>query len=770
MNKLERILKKKILLLDGATGTNLLDKGLAPGESPSILNVKNPQAVYDIHRAYVDAGSDVILTNTFTANPLNISSRELKKVITEGVKIAKRAAASKAIVIGDVGPLGELIRPYGEMGFNESYKIYCNIFKILYSSGIKTFLIETFTSIIEAKASFLAAKNFSKEIFISLSLQDNGRTIMGEIPESIAVVFEALGAKGVGINCTIPEVAIEAITKMAKITNLPLIIKPNAGKIKIAGNKIYHTLSDFEMAKYFKKFIQAGANIIGGCCGTSPVYIKNIARNKKNPKQRKVVKEFILASPGKILKVNDKSLIIVGERLNPSGRKKIKKRLKRGDFKVYAEEAKIQEQAGADALDINAFVVELDERETLENAVWEVLKNSQTPLFIDTQNFEVAQRVLLFYPGIGVYNSIPARKKELLMWLPMVKKFGFKVVVSLIGKKIPRSVKERLENVNLTLKIAKKLGFPKQDLIFDPLVFSVATEQEQINYTLETVARLHKRGLKTILGISNVSFGLPGRSLLNATLATAAAERGATFFILNPLDEVVMNSVYAAKVLFKGDISSLHTRARVTFERKSKNLKEAIIYGDDKLSAELAKKLLDSGTPAQELIDKYISQALSRVGDYYESGQFFIPDLLKSAEASQCVLTLVKKYLPKGKKKGKIVLATVKGDIHDIGKNIAGMIFESTGYEVIDLGKDMSCKKIIQAIKKHKPDAIGLSALLTTTMSEMENVISELRREKLDVKVIIGGPNVNMDYAKKIGAFGAARNVIEGLKILKTIK
>jgi 5-methyltetrahydrofolate--homocysteine methyltransferase len=257
-------------------------------------------------------------------------------------------------------------------------------------------------------------------------------------------------------------------------------------------------------------------------------------------------------------------------------------------------------------------------------------------------------------------------------------------------------------------------------------------------------------------------------------LATAAAERGATFFILNPLDEIVMNSVNAAKVLFKGNISYLYKQSRVGFEKKTvvskEDLIETIIYGDSKSSVEISKKLLDFGTPAQELIDKYVSKALNKVGDYYENGKFFIPDLLKAAEASQGVLTLVKKYLPKSKKKGKIVLATVKGDIHDIGKNIAGMIFESAGYEVVDLGKDVSCKKIIQEIKKHKPDAIGLSALLTTTMSEMENVISELRKEKLNVKVIIGGPNVSMDYAKKIGAFGAARNVIEGLRILKTIK
>ncbi len=773
MTRIEKLLQKRIILLDGAIGTNLLDKGLAPGESPSILNVRNPHVVYNMHKAYVDAGSDIILTNTFTANPFTIRSHRLKKVITEGINLARRATKKRAIVFGDVGPLGELIKPYGEFDFDEAFKIFQNIFKIFHQAHIKTFFVETFTSIIEAKAAFLAARRFSEDIFVSLSLQDNCRTIMGEIPESIAVTFERLGAKGVGINCTVPEVAVEAIAKMAKVTNVPLVTKPNAGRVKIVGTKIHHTLSDAEMAKYFEKFVQAGANIIGGCCGTTPAYIKRIARKKKIPKRREIVREFILASPSKVVTVNKSASIIVGERLNPSGNRKVKRRLQKEDFKVYAEEAKAQEEAGADALDINAFFIDLQENAALGNAVYEVLKSCRLPLFIDTQNFDAALRVLSFYPGIGVYNSIPARRKELHKWLPVVKRFGFKAVISLIGKKIPRSVEERIENVSLALEVAKRVGFPPEDLIFDPLVFSIATEQKQIKYTLETVAMLNKKGLKTILGISNVSFGLPKRSLLNAGLATAAIKSGVTFLIVNPLDEIVVNSIHAAKALFKEEIlyfrEYVHPKIEPQKKASKKGLCDAIMYGDETSSVACAQKLLTAGTSAQEVIDNYISKALKEVGDYYETGTFFIPDLLKAAEASKAVLTILKDHLPHERKRGKIVLATVKGDIHDIGKNIAGMVFESAGYKVIDLGKDVPISKIIKALRKYKPEALGLSALLTTTMPEMANVIKRIQKEKLDVKVIIGGPNVTANYARKIGAYGAANTVLGGLKLLQQI-
>jgi len=779
MDNLAKILKGRILFLDGAMGTNLLEQGIKPGESPSILNLTNPQAVYKLHRAYVEAGSDIILTNTFSANPLNFSRDKLKKVITEGVKLARQSAQNRAILFGDVGPLGVLIKPYGKMEFSEAVKIYKNIFGIFYQLGLKNFLIETFTSMIEARAAFLAAKAFpSNNVFISFSLQESGKTIMGETVESIAVTFEALGAQGLGINCTPPDVAIDAISKMARVTNLPLIIKPNGGKVTIVKGQVKHTISDSKMAKSFKKFVMAGANIIGGCCGTSPDYIRFISKNKIRPERKKRSKKFILASPFGILEIEKNSTVVVGERLNPSGCKRIKEALLRKDFQVYGQEAHLQEQAGAQALDVSAFIIGLNEKETLSNAVYEVMKNSRLPLFVDTQDFNTAREILSFYPGIAVYNSIPARKKELLKWLPMLKRYGAKAVISLVGRKIPKTYQERIENVNRALRIAKESGFPQQDLVFDPLVFSLATEPEQINLTLEVVAFLKERGLKTILGISNVSFGLPNRRLLNATFAISSIHSGASFIILNPLDDMVMNAVSAARALFNEKIDNFIANAHPvrSYDIKKKitsihGLTEAIIYGDEKLSIEFTQKLLNTNIPAQKLIDDYISKAFQIVGDYYEAGKFFIPDLLKAAAASKAVLAIIKKKaLARVHKRGRIVLATVKGDIHDIGKNIVGMMFESAGYEVIDLGKDVPIFRIIRAVRQYKPDALGLSALLTTTMPEMEKVIKKLKEERLRVKVIIGGPNVTKKYAKKIGAFGAARNVLEGLKILRMIR
>ncbi|HEC79372.1 MAG TPA: hypothetical protein ENI34_09600 [candidate division WOR-3 bacterium] len=783
---LKNILKRKILLLDGATGTNLLDKGLMPGESPSALNIRNPEAVFNIQKAYVDAGADAILTNTFSANPMNIESKSLNRVIKKGVMIAKRAAGKRAFVIGDVGPLGELIKPYGDFSFDEAYRVFYSIIRILSKAGVKIFLLETFTSIIEAKAAFHAARKFSDDVFVSFSLQDNGRTLMGELPETIAVTFEALGARAVGINCSLPDIILDAISRMKGVVGLPLIAKPNAGRIRMEKNRVHHTLSDRDVARYYSRFLKAGAGVIGGCCGTTPSYIKYLSRKSRQVHRctKGRSKVFILASPQRILKVDGSSPVVIGERLNPSGRKRLKRELCSGNYSSYGEDAEAQEAAGAEILDVNAFVVTLNEEETMERAVFEILKNSHLPLSIDTQNFSAAKRILSFYPGVGIYNSVPARVGELKKWLPMIKEFGFKAVISLIGKKIPETFEERMANVVLALKVAQTIGFPKEDLIFDPLVFAAATDRLQIEYTLRCVATLHKKGLKTILGISNVSFGLPERSHLNGVLAAAAIKAGVTFLIVNPLDRIVMGSISAAKALFKGDITGFIERSKMDKDKviaaktkvglskslESFSLSDAIIKGDVEASPVLAEKLLASGRSARDLIDHYISKSLKVVGEYYEKGEYFIPDLLKSAEAAKAALDVIKAYLPKKKKKARVILATVKGDIHDIGKNIALMIFESAGYEVVDLGKDVAADKIIKAVEKYRPIAVGLSALLTTTMGEMEVVVRELRKTGLNVKVIIGGPNVSDEYARKIGAYGAASNVLDGLKLLKQIR
>ncbi len=766
MRGLLQKLNKRVLLLNGATGTNLLDKGLAPGESPSFLNIRNPQVVFDIQKEYAMAGSDILLTNTFSANPLNIPSGTFKNVITAGVKIAKRAARGKAVVFGDIGPLGELIKPYGELRFQEAFKIFDKIAKTMFDTGIRVYFLETFTSMIEAKAAFLAARVFSNHIFVCFSLQDNGKTIMGETPESIAVTFEALGARGIGVNCALPDVACDAVAQMAKITGLPLIIKPNAGKIRITGTRIHHSLSDSDMARYYERFVDAGATIIGGCCGTSPAYVRLIARKRKTPRQRNVSKRFMLASPSTVMTADTASTLVVGERLNPAGNKKVRMRLLKRDYSIYGEEARAQEQAGAHVLDVNAFHADFDEPTSLENALHAVMNNSRLPVFIDTQNYDAAENALSFYPGVGVYNSIPAQISALRRWLPMVKRYGFKVVISLVGTRIPRSAKERMKNAERALKIAREVGFPREDLIFDPLVFSASTEREQIDHTLATVAQLTRRNLKTVLGISNVSFGLPNRSHMNATLATSAIRNGVTFLIVNPLDAIVMQAISSGDALFGR--GTLRGSPDVTVKPAvKKDLVSAIMSGHDRMSVEHAQALLDAGVPAQDIIDKHIAKALKKVGDNYEAGKFFVPDLLRAAQASQRVLGVVQKYLPKARRKGKVIFATVKGDIHDIGKNIAAMIFESAGYEVIDLGKDVPCKDIVAAVRRHKPKALGLSALLTTTMPEMARVIAQLNSERLTTKVIIGGPNVTHSYAQRIGAFGAARTVLEGLKLMK---
>ncbi len=769
MGKFQQLLRQKVVILDGATGTNLLGKGLAPGESPSILNVRNEDTVLELHKAYAEVGADVILTNTFSANGHSFTKPMLGRVIRHGVALAKRAA-KKRMVLGDVGPLGEFIEPYGTKTFEEALKDYRAIFRIFSSTGLKKFFIETMTSIVEAKAAFLAAQEYASDIFICFSLQDNGRTIMGDIPESIALTFEALGARGVGINCTAPEVVVQAIAKMARVTSLPLIAKPNAGQVQIENEHVHHTMSDAQLAAYYVKFVRAGANMVGGCCGTSPLYTEEIAKKRVKPIRKGVRKAFYLTTPGRILNVEENKPVVVGERLNPSGRKKLGARLKKKDYRIYGEEALQQENAGAAALDVNAFVAVLNEYDTLPRAVHEVLKNSSLPLFIDTLDFKAAETVLRFYPGLGVYNSIPARRKELAKWLPMIRRYGFKPVISLIGDKIPQTIRERMRNAKLAVSMARKIDFPVDDLIFDPLVFPIATEKEQMNSTLETLSRLHDMGLKTILGVSNVSYGLPDRSLLNAALVTAAVKNHVTFLILNPLDEVVMGALNASDALFSGGLTTYieNYRKRIQEpEPKRKTLRHAIVCGDVESGVELAKGLLDSGIDAKELIENHVVKALEIVGKNYEEGKFFIPDLLKAAEVAQSILGLMSRHMPRQAKRGKIVIATVKGDIHDIGKNLAAMVFESVGYEVIDLGKDVTSRAIVDSVRKHNPDFLGLSALLTTTMVEMENVIDALQHAGLNVKVIIGGPNVSARYAKKIGAYGAAQTVFEGLGLLR---
>jgi 5-methyltetrahydrofolate--homocysteine methyltransferase len=761
------------MVLDGATGMNLFRSGLQPGEPSCVLNLRNPQAVYELHKAYIEAGSDAILTNTLNANPLNFKNSDLSRTIRQAVAVARRAAGQKPI-LADIGPLGALLKPYGDMDFDDCRHHFTAVFHIFKALGVRDFILETFNSLTEAKAAFFAGRSFADNIFVSFSLEAGGATLLGEIPETIALTFSALGASGIGINCTEPDVALRAIERMARVTELPLIVKPNAGKVSIRKGRVVNSLTQADLAAYFPEFVRAGANMIGGCCGTNPEYIRRIRAFHGRPAKRQPLGKFFLASPRRILDVDRQPAIVVGERLNPSGRRVLRDGIRLGDYMVYGQDAKIQEEKGADALDVNAFIPEIPETLTLEKAIYEVVKNTSQPLFIDTQSFEAANKIMAFYPGVGVYNSIPARPPHLKKWLPLVRSYGFKAVISLVGNRVPQTHKERMANVRTALSYAKKYGVSRDDLIFDPLVFPIASEPKQFRHTLRTLEVLNRMGLRTILGVSNVSFGLDNRSWLNAGLAAMAMQAGVRFLIVNPLDEIVMNLIKSGVRLRSGGQAGEFAGIPVTGSQLlKKDLIQAIIEGDAKSSVAQAEDLLKNGVTGRDIIDNHIGRALKAVGDYYQNGKFFLPDLMRSAETSKQVLELVKKHMPAEKSglKGRVVIATVKGDIHDIGKNIVAMIFESAGFEVFDLGKDVAADKICGAVRKYRPDVLGLSALLTTTMPEMGEVIKRLRRDKLSVKVIIGGPNVSPEYARQIGADAACHNALEGLEFLeKNIK
>lgn len=760
------------MILDGATGMNLFRHGLSPGEPSCALNLRNPQAVYELHRAYIEAGSDAILTNTLGANPLNFKHTDLNRAIRQAVLAARRAAGRKPI-LADIGPLGALLKPYGDMDFDDCGRHFTTVFQIFGALGVRDFILETFTSLTEAKAAFFAGRSFADNIFVSFSLETGGATLLGEMPETIALTFDALGASGVGINCTEPETALRAIERMARVTDRPLLVKPNAGKVTIRKGRVVNSLTQAELADYYPDFVRAGANMIGGCCGTNPEYIRRIRGLPAKPAPRRSGRKFFLASPRQILDSDGQAVVVVGERLNPTGRRTLRDGIRLGDYAPYGHDAKIQEEKGADALDINAFIPEIPEALTMEKAIYEVVKNSSRPLFIDTQSFDAAGKVMAFYPGIGAYNSIPARPKELKKWLPLVRNCGFKAVISLIGKKIPQTHAQRMANARIALKYAAKLNFPREDLIFDPLVFPIASEPKQVRHTLRTVETLRRMGLRTILGVSNVSFGMENRPWLNASLAVMAMQAGVRFLIVNPLDEIVMSAIRSAVRLQGGNLTEVNAkRPESGSPDPEKDLIQTIIDGDTKAASKQAENLIKTGISGREIIDNYLARALKAVGDHYQSGKFFLPDLMRSAESSKLVLATVKKHLPENSiHRGRVVLATVKGDIHDIGKNIVAMIFESAGFEVIDLGKDVPADKICYAVRKYRPDVLGLSALLTTTMPEMGETLKRLRREKLNVKVIIGGPNVSAEYARQIGADVACRNALEGLEFLeKNIK
>ncbi|MDE7215790.1 MAG: homocysteine S-methyltransferase family protein [Clostridia bacterium] len=760
--------KNSITLLDGALGTQFQKRGLAVGAMPEKLNVENPDLVYSVAKEYIDAGSDVVLTNTFGANRKKLGDvNEVNRLIKAGIKIARKAAGDKLVAL-DLGPTGALIEPLGTMTFDEAYDIYKEQVEAG-KDGVDLIILETMSDLYELKAALLAVKeNCDLPVMASMTFDENGRTFTGCSVEAFAITASAF-ADAVGINCSLsPDRIFPIMNRLIDNTDLPVFVKANAG---LPDSEMNYDVSPEEFARSYEKFIDAGVNILGGCCGTTPEYIKRLAALKKtkNVGDRNRQYRTAVCSSTKVVYID--GVKVIGERINPTGKKAMKQALLDRDFDYIASQTLEQVEAGADILDVNAGLPQIDETLMLTDMVKYIQGLTDAPLQIDCSKPQAVERALRYYNGRPIVNSVNAEEKSLSTVLPLVAKYGASVVGLTIDENgIPKTVEERIRLAEKIIDRAKSYGIREEDVYIDCLTLTVSAEPDQAMNTLKAITLLKsKYSVKTVLGVSNISFGLPARQIVNTAFLTAAMYAGLDLPILNPNIPENMQAVDAFKVLNCEDKNCMDFTAKYADYAGSKIiLKDSVgadaSKSDDKdifyciekgldRARELTAKLLADKSPL-EVIDEYLIPALNRVGDNYEKGRIFLPQLIASADCAKLCFEEVKRSLPVGEEsdKGKIVLATVKGDVHDIGKNIVRTVLENYGFKVIDLGKNVPPESVVEAVKNNNIKLCGLSALMTTTVENMKETVRLLKEECPYCKVMVGGAVLTEEYAKQIGA------------------
>lgn len=763
-------LGKELLIFDGAMGTILQKNGLVAGELPELWNFKREELILDIHKRYIEAGADVITTNTFGANALKLegSGCGVDAVVKKACSIAKKAAdeADKKVSIAlDLGPTGKLLEPYGDLPFEKAYELYKEQILAGKDCGVDFILLETMGDLYEIKAAVLAAKeNCSLPIVVSMIFNEKGQLLTGADIKTAVFTLEGLDVDGIGLNCGLgPKQMINFVEEALRCTSLPLTVNPNAGLPEcVNGVTSYNVLPD-EFSDDMAKIVSLGASAVGGCCGTTPEHIKATAEKcEKIPVSPVKAKHFTaVTSYSKTVIIGEKP-IIIGERINPTGKKKLKEALKNGDLDYIVSEAVTQADRKCDVLDVNVGLPEIDEKEMLTKAVKKIQGVVNLPLQIDTADTSALEAALRVYNGKPLINSVNGKKESIEAVFPPAKKYGGVVVcLTLDENGIPETAEGRIEIAKRIVKAAEGYGISKDNLVFDTLTLTVSTGSDNAKITLDALDYIrHEMGINTVLGVSNISFGLPSRESINTAFFTMALQRGLSAGIVNPLSEDMMNAYYSYCALAGFDdncenyINSIVKT--VTAEAGEKTtLKQAVIKGMSSQSSSLAKELLKS-TDALEIINSEIIPALDEVGKGFENGTVFLPQLLQSADCAKAAFDEIKFSLSStGKKqetKGRIVLCTVKGDIHDIGKNIVKVLLENYGFDVIDLGKDVAPEAVLEAVKKDGIRLVGLSALMTTTVVSMQETIELLKREIPDITVCVGGAVLNQEYADSIGA------------------
>ncbi len=806
----QEMIKEYPIYLDGATGSNLLKRGMPAGVCPEEWILEHRDVLLGLQKEFIEAGSRIIYAPTFSANAVKLKEYGLEDKIgwmnRELVAISREAAGDGCLVAGDLTMTGEQLAPIGTMDFEELVEIYKEQIGYLVEAGVDLLVVETMMSLQESRAALIAAKECCDlPVMVTMTFEADGRTLYGTDAKTAAVVLESLGACAIGANCsTGPDKMAELIRAMAEVASISVIAKPNAGLpfLDKDGNTTYD-MDSGTFAEGMALLVEAGASILGGCCGTTPEYIKRTYARTKGMKlaRRKRPEKRYLASERKTIEFGlEDHFMIIGERINPTGKKKLQEQLREGSMDMVLQFAEEQEACGAEILDINMGMSGIDEKKMMLRALEEVSGVTSLPLSIDSSHVDVLEAALRRYPGRALINSISYEKVKFEQLLPLAKKYGAMfILLPLSDQGLPKDLDEKKEIIRKIAKRAAELGMDRRDIVVDGLVTTVGANPKAALEALETIRYCKEMGYASVCGLSNISFGLPGRGYVNAAFLTMAIQEGLTMAIANPSQDLLVSSAFAADLLLGkeeadiryigqmdgredrdiGQINGRKEKKQPDTGRKGAKeedaasmVREAVLKGNRKRIVDDTKGALAGGMEPETVLNDILLPAINEVGDLFDKGKYFLPQLIASAETMKLAIEYLEPLLEQksGKKEmPTVVIATVEGDIHDIGKNLVALMLKNYGFRMIDLGKDVPKEKIIEAAKEHHASVIALSALMTTTMQEMKKVVDYAKEQKVDAKIMIGGAVITQDYADEIGADGYSKDAAGAVKLAKQL-
>lgn len=798
-------IRQGFVFLDGATGSNLQEHGMQAGDCPETWILEHPDVFVELQKGYIQAGSDVLYAPTFTCNRIKLAEYgledRLEEMTAKLVGLSRRAVEEsgttrQVYIAGDMTMTGEQLYPMGTLSFEELVDVYKEQARALVAAGVDLFVVETMMSLQECRGAVLAIKETCGDelpVMVTLTFQEDGRTLYGTSPETAAIVLESMGVDAVGVNCSAgPDKMVDLIQRMERMVGIPLVVKPNAGLPKLVDGRTAYDMGAEEFSETMLPLVKKGATILGGCCGTTPEHIKRLRERLAGevpvfPEKKKV---RALTNERNYVEIDlEGTFSIVGERINPTGKKELQAQLREGELELVVSMAEEQVEKGAKILDVNMGMNGIDEKEMMLQAIYELTLAVDVPLSIDSSYVDVVEQALRIYPGRALINSISLEPEKFEKLIPAAKKYGAMfILLPLSDQGLPENIGEKKEIIHKILDEAKRHGLSERDIVVDGLVGTIGANKRAALEVLETIRYCREElGTATICGLSNISFGLPERQFVNSAFLTMAIASGLTMAIANPNQTLLANAALASDLLLnkpEADLKYINgvAKAQISADAPKQTqaqeetgvhpLFTAVVKGKEGQVLELVKKELERGESPAAIIDSCLIPAINHVGELFEKGTYFLPQLIASAETMEKAIDYLEPMLAKergSEKLDTVVMATVKGDIHDIGKNLVVLMLKNYGYEVIDLGKDVESQKILDTAKKEKASVIGLSALMTTTMTEMKHLVEMAKEQDCEAKIIIGGAVVTESYAQEIGADGYSKDAREAVKLVNRL-